>query len=158
MAAMIIGLLVAGFVMVDVPKTEPMHHTLYSLHKSIGITIIMLALLRLGSWLRFGAPLLPDAIPAPHRRFAHVGHWAFYGFMVLMPVSGYVMSISNGQPVKWFGSALPRLLSEDKTRGAMAGDIHAYAAYILIGMLVLHAGAVIWHYFFERVNLLRRMM
>jgi cytochrome b561 len=158
MAAVIIGLLVAGFIMLDVPKTDPLRHTVYSLHKSLGITILMLAVLRLGLRLKSRAPVLPEAISALHRRLAHVGHWALYGLMLLMPVSGYVMSISNGQPVKWFGSALPRLLNENKTRGAMAGDIHAYAAYILIGMLVLHAGAVIWHYLFERVNLLRRMM
>jgi cytochrome b561 len=157
-AAVIISLLVAGFIMVDVPKAEPMHHTLYSLHKSFGITIMILAALRLGLKLKFGAPLLPEAIPALHRRFAHLGHWALYGFMFLMPASGYVMSVSNGQPINWFGSVLPRLLNEDKARGAMAGDIHAYAAYILIGMLVLHTGAVFWHYLFEKVNLLRRMM
>jgi cytochrome b561 len=157
MAAAIAGLLVAGFIMIDVPKTEPMHHTLYSVHKSIGITIVILALLRLGLKLRFEAPPLPEAIRAAHRRLAHIGHWGLYGFLFLMPVSGYVMSVSNDQPVKWLGIALPRLLSEDKTRGAMAGNIHTYAAYVLIGMLALHAAAVIWHYFFEKVNLLRRM-
>jgi cytochrome b561 len=158
LAAAIIGLLAAGFIMVDVPRTEPLHHTLYSLHKSFGITILLLAALRLGLRLKFAAPLLPEAISALHRRFAHLAHWMLYGFMALMPLSGYVMSISNGQPVKWFGAALPRLLSEDKMRGAMAGYTHAYAAYILIGMLILHVGAVIGHYLFERVNLLRRMI
>jgi len=86
-----------------------------------------------------------------------MGHWALYGFMFLMPVSGYVMSTSYGLTVHWFGIALPKLLSVDKARGALFGDIHSFAGYTLIGLITLHVGAVILHFFKEKENLLRRM-
>jgi len=78
--------------------------------------------------------------------------------MVVMPCSGYVMSVSNGQPLKWFGLAVPRLLGEDKALGATAGSVHALGAYVLIGLLTLHVGGVLWHHVVDREKLMHRMM
>lgn len=157
MAAMIIGLLAVGLIMAGMSRSDPLRGTLYSLHKSFGITVLALAFLRVALRLKEAAPSLPQTIPAIERLLAKLGHLALYGFMFLMPVSGYVMSASYGLPVRWFGVTIPRLVSIDKTRGALAGDIHTFAAYALIGMLLVHVGAVILHYVRHRVNLLRRM-
>ncbi len=157
MAITIIGLLAVGLIMSDMSKSDPLRATLYSLHKSFGITVLMLASLRLALKLKLGGPSLPGTIPAMERHLATLGHWALYGFMFLMPVSGYVMSASYGLPVRWFGITVPRLVSIDKARGALASDIHEFAAYALIGMLLLHVGAVALHYISHHVNLLKRM-
>jgi cytochrome b561 len=157
MAAAIIGLLAVGLIMSDIPRGNPLRGALYALHKSFGLTVLVLAFLRLALRLKSGAPPLPETIPGIERRLAKLGHWALYGFMFLMPVSGYVMSASYGLPVKWFGIMVPRVVSIDKARGALAGDVHSFAAYALIGMLVMHIGAVVLHYFKHRVNLLGRM-
>jgi cytochrome b561 len=157
MALMIIGLLTAGLVMTDMQRDDPNRSLVYGLHKSFGLTVLMLAILRFALKVKLGAPPLPGVIPARERLLASLGHWALYGFMFAMPVSGYLMSASMGLPVKWFGAALPKLVSVDRVRGRLAGDFHAWAAYALIGLLALHVGAVLLHYFKERVNLLKRM-
>jgi cytochrome b561 len=158
MAVMIIGLLALGLYMAELPKGDPRHDTLYNLHKSFGVTVLALAFIRLAVRMALGAPPLPEIIPVMERRMAELGHLALYGFMFLMPVSGYVMSTSYGLSVKWFGITLPRLMGIDRARGALAGDVHSYAAYALIGMILMHAGAVILHYVRQRVNLLKRMI
>jgi cytochrome b561 len=158
MALMILGLLTVGLIMTGVPRGTPLHNTLYSLHKSFGLTVLALVFLRLSLRFMSDAPPLPETIPAIERLMAKLGHIALYGFMFLMPVSGYIMSASYGLPVRWFGITIPRLVSIDKARGALAGDVHHFAAYALIAMLVMHVGAVILHWFRQRVNLLKRMI
>ena len=144
--------------MTAIPRSNPTHDTLYNLHKSFGITVFALAFLRLGLKLKLGAPPFPSVIPRIEQWLATLGHWALYGFMFLMPVSGYVMSASYGLPVKWFGLPIPRLVSIDKARGVLAGEIHQFAAYSLIVMIMLHVGAVIQHFLIHRLNLLKRMV
>ena len=158
MAIAFVGMLIVGFIVSGIPKNEPARHLYLGLHKSFGITLFALAALRLMSRLFTAAPSLPDAIPSRQRAVAQVAHVAFYGLMFLMPVSGYVRSISMGQPVRWFGLEMPRLLTEDHPRGLIAGNVHAVAAYALVVVLVLHVGAVAWHYVFDRMNLLRRIV
>ena len=157
MAIAIVGMLIAGFIVSGIPKNEPTRHLYLGLHKSFGMTLFALAALRLTSRLFVAPPPLPGTIRSMQRAFAHAAHYAFYGLMLLMPVSGYVMSISMGQPVRWFGLAVPRLLGEDHARGLLAGNVHAVAAYALLALLTLHVAAVAWHYFVDRLNLLRRI-
>jgi cytochrome b561 len=158
MAIAMVGMLIVGFIVSGIPKNEPARHLYLGLHKSFGITLFALAALRLMSRILVRAPSLPDTIPSMQRACAQAAHFAFYALMFLMPISGYVMSVSMGQPVRWFGLAVPPLLAEAKARGLVAGNIHAVAAYALIALLTLHVGAAAWHYFSDRVNLLRRMV
>jgi cytochrome b561 len=158
MAAIIIILLAVGLIMTGLQKSDPLRGTLYALHKSFGVTVLLLAVIRLVLRLSQGAPALPEVISKAERCLAKLGHWALYGFMFVMPLSGITMSMSYGLSVKWFGLPLPHLMGVDKVRGALAGDIHSYAAYALIGMIALHAGAVVIHYYRQRVNLLKRMI
>jgi cytochrome b561 len=157
MAVAFFGMLIVGFTVSGIPKNEPTRHLYLGLHKSFGITLFALAALRLALRLSARGPSLPDSIPSMQRAIAHAAHFAFYTLMFLMPMSGYVMSISMGQPVRWFGLALPRLLVEDRARGLIAGNVHAVAAFVLVALLVLHLGAVAWHYFIGRLNLLQRI-
>jgi len=157
MAAIIISLLAVGLIMEDLPRSDPLRATLFSLHKSFGITILFLAIIRLGLRLRLGIPPLPDIIPAIERVMAELGHKTLYCFMFALPLSGYLMTNSFGFPVKWFGIELPRLIDADKARGHLLVDFHQYAAYILIGVISVHALAVLWHFLKQRLNLLSRM-
>jgi len=158
MAALILAMLFLGFISAGLPKTEPARHLYLGLHKSFGVTLLGLTVLRAIVKLVTVTPPLPSAISSAERIFARAAHVGFYALMFLMPVSGYVMSISMGQPVRWFGLDVPRLLLEDRSRGMMAANVHVTAAIILLTVLALHIGAVAWHYFFHRMNLLRRVV
>jgi cytochrome b561 len=156
-AFIIIGLLIAGLIMTGMEKDNPNRSLLYSLHKSFGVTIIFLAVLRLTLRLWLGTPPLPSTIPAQERRLAHFGHWGFYLFMFGMPITGYMLSNSFGLSVHWFGVNLPRLFDVDRARGEFAANLHEYGAYTLIGLITLHVAGVIKHGWKERINLLSRM-
>ena len=157
-ALLIIGLLAVGFIMTSLDRDSQWHGTLYHLHKSFGVTVLALAVVRLALRLTLPVPPLPSVIPAVERFLAHAGHWALYLFMFLMPVSGWIMSNSFGQPATWFGFSLPRIVTTDRVRGALASDIHYYGAWTLILLLAGHISAVLFHYLRQRVNLLRRML
>ncbi len=158
MALMIIGLLVVGLIMSDMPRTDPWHDTLYGLHKSFGFTVLVLAVVRVMARVRLGAPVLPAAIPALERLMAHLGHKALYIFMFVIPISGIVMSNSYGFAVSWFGLELPRIVGIDKARGHLAGEAHELLAYVLMGLLALHVLGALKHYVKERINLFKRML
>jgi len=158
MAFIIIALLIVGLIMTGLPGNDPLRPTLYALHKSFGLTVFLLAALRLFLRLKEGVPPLPEIIARSERMLAQAGHWAFYDYFALMPLSGYLMTNSFGMPVKWFAVELPRLIGVDKDRGHLLADFHAYAAYTLIGLITLHVLAVVVHYVKERVNLLKRMV
>ena len=88
-----------GMVSTVMPKYLP----LVSIHKSLGITILVLALLRLAIRLRFGAPPLPADLPEPMKLAAHLSHWAFYALMIAMPLLGWAMLSAAAYPVVVFG-------------------------------------------------------
>ena len=157
-AAMILAMLVLGFISAGLPKSEPARHLYLGLHKSFGVTLLGLAVLRAMVKFVTVTPPLPRAISSVQRSFARAAHLGFYALMFVMPLSGYVMSISMGQPVRWFGLDVPRLLLEDRSHGTIAANVHVAAAILLLTVLVLHVGAVAWHYVFHRVNLLRRVV
>lgn len=158
MAAMILAMLVLGFISAGLPKTEPARHLYLGLHKSFGLTLLGLAVLRAIVKLVTVTPPWPRAISSVQRIFARAAHLGFYALMFVMPLSGYVTSISMGQPVRWFSLNVPRLLLEDRSRGMIAANVHLTAAIVLLAVLALHIGAFAWHYFRDRVNLLRRVV
>ncbi len=158
MALLIISLLAVGLIMADMPRENPLRGTLYGLHKSFGVLVFLLCFLRITFRVRLGVPAFPEVVPALDRKFAHMTHYAFYLFMLAMPLSGYLMSNSFGFPVKFFGIELPRLIGPDKTLGHLFGNFHYYAGLTLIAVILLHVAGVVKHRITERINLLQRMI
>lgn len=157
MAIIIVTLICVGLTMEDLPKGDPLRDTLFALHKSFGVTIFLLLVLRVILRMRLGVPALPQVIPATERLFATLGHYALYLFMLIMPLSGFLMTNSFGFPVKFFGVELPKLVGTNKDMGHFYNEIHEIAGYTLIGVITLHVVAVIWHRI-KGVNLLERII
>src|ERR1700720_1915097 len=101
-AVCILAMLFIGVGMVSTvtPKFLP----LVTIHKSLGIAILVLALIRLGVRLRYGAPALPADLPAPMKLAAHLAHYALYALMVGMPLIGWAMLSAAAYPIVVFGS------------------------------------------------------
>ena len=143
MALIIIGLTVLGIYMTGLDKT-PFKFQLYGLHKSFGFIALLLIALRIIIRSRSRVPALPAALTAVERKLAHAGHHALYLLMVIMPVSGYVMSSAHPERHgAWlFGYRLPDLPASEFWSGLMH-QTHSIAGYVLVVVLVLHiAGAV----------------
>ena len=165
-AIAIIALLVMGKVMVDLPRDDPGKFDLYQLHKSAGLTVLFLTLLRLLWRFQYRAPALPSTMKAWERFAVHGTHLVFYVLMFAIPVSGWVMAStsSSGVPTLWFGlfevPPLPGLEGNPNAHDMHEGaeEAHELLGNLMILLLILHVGAALKHHFWDRDDVLRRML
>lgn len=162
----IIGQLALGLVMTQLALPRMTEFKLYQLHKSIGITILLLVALRVLWRLGHRPPKLPTEMPALERHAAEGTHWLLYLFMFGLPITGWMLvSVSPyNLPTVLFGQIpwphLPILatLSNKAPVEAVFKAIHAYAAWLLIAIVAIHAAAALRHHFIKRDDVLRRML
>ncbi|AFT88022.1 cytochrome b [Paraburkholderia phenoliruptrix] len=153
----IIGLLALGLYMVGLPKGLPVKATLLNLHKSIGLTVFLLVLLRIAARAAFHRPPLPPMRPW-QRAAARTTQGLLYVAMVAMPVSGYLGSSFNRYGTRFWGLPLPKWGWDDAGLRELFFGIHEIAAYVLIALIVLHVAGALKHQWIDRDNLLARML
>ena len=154
----IIFMLGLGLYMDGLPLA-PKKFELIGLHKSIGVTILTLALFRLLWRLRSIIPALPAHVPQWQKLTAHATHWLLYAAMFAMPLSGWAMSSAAGFPVSVFGwFTLPPLVGADPELKKLFGAAHSYIAWSLIALIVLHGAAALKHHFIDKDNVLKGML
>lgn len=159
MAAMILGMIGLGLYMHELPFS-PEKFELYGLHKSIGMTILVLALLRLG-WRAID--IRPDhspRIPPEHVKLAAAAHWALYGLMLALPLSGWLMTSATGTGIAIFDTGLiaPGLIGADEDMVLLFRIIHDTLGKALMAVVAIHIGAALKHQFFDKDATLRRML
>jgi cytochrome b561 len=133
--------------------------TLINLHLSVGTVILLVALLRLAWRLRFPVPLVTDNVPRWQHRAAQASHSLLYLLLLLMPLLGWANGSARGWTIDFFGlAALPPLLPENSPLGRELGDVHIWTSYVLLGFLGLHVAAALYHHFWLRDRVLRRML
>lgn len=145
--------------MMDEAPKGPEKWALYDLHKSLGISVLFLVFLRL-SW-RFSNPVPEPAGKASKwvEKAASVSHFILYAIMFIMPLSGYVMSVSGGHAVGWFGLfKLPNVIGKSEGLHDIAEEFHEAMAMIIIVVVSVHFLAALWHHFILKDNILRRML
>ncbi|MDO8606684.1 MAG: cytochrome b [Phaeospirillum sp.] len=160
MAAMILGLLVMGFVMTSLKPGSPLQFQLYQNHKSVGIAVLALTLLRLGWRLAHRPPALPDSMAGWERLAAHAGHAALYLLMLAMPLVGWavVSTSSFNIPTVLFGTIPLPHLPLPRDLNAAAKLLHEGGAWIMIATVIGHAGAALRHHHLLGDDVLRRML
>ncbi|PWF22090.1 cytochrome b [Corticimicrobacter populi] len=158
MALLLTGLVGLGFYMQTMPLS-PTKLQVYSWHKWLGITIFLLAVIRLAWRAGHKPPALPDHMGSFERLAAHGGHVALYLLMLGIPLSGWLMSSAMGFQTVWFGVLpLPDLLARDRELGKSLVQVHATLNIALIVMVVLHILAALKHQFIDKDQILSRMM
>lgn len=128
-------------------------------HKSIGITILALAVLRLAwRWLN-PTPPLPSNLKPYERFLARCTHVALYALLFAMPLTGWAMSSARGFPVSWFNLfQLPDLVPKSKALYAALVTAHATLAIALGLTVALHVAGALKHHFVLKDDTLRRML
>src|SRR5260370_41407937 len=107
-AVCILAMLFIGVGMVS--SVTPKFLPLIAIHKSLGIAILVLALIRLAVRLRYGAPALPTDLPKPMKLAAYLSHYALYVLMIGMPLLGWAMLAAAAYPAVVFGGIyLPQI-------------------------------------------------
>ena len=157
MAALILGLLALGLYMSGLPLS-PQKLQLYSWHKWAGVTVFVLVWLRLAWRLTHRPPALPSTMTRAQQALAHAGHALLYVLMVLIPLSGWLMSSAKGFQTVWFGVLpLPDLVGRDKALGEQLQQWHQALNLLLMLSLAGHVAAALWHHFVLKDDTLRRM-
>ena len=156
MAVCILAMLFIGVGMVS--TVMPKYLALVSIHKPLGIAILVLALIRLVLRLRYGAPRLPADLPEPMKLAAHLSHYAFYVLMIGLPLIGWGMLSAAAYPVVLFGGVhLPAILPQSDSLHALLCSAHLYLAFAFFALVLLHVAAAVFHAFIRRDGVFEAM-
>ncbi len=157
-AALIIAAFALGVVMVDIPGLTPTKLKYFSWHKWLGVTVLLLAALRLLWRLRHGAPRSLE-MPAWQRRAAVLVHGLLYLLMFAVPLSGYFYSLAAGVPVVYLGLLpLPEFIGADPVLKPQLKQLHLALVYTMLAIVIIHVLAVLKHQLLDRDGLMRRML
>jgi len=156
-AILFIGLIALGLYMSDLEKS-PEKFELYDLHKSLGIGVFMLIVLCL-VWLKIN----PNPAQLSKNKFEHIlGHAVkgiLYLALIMMPLSGWIMSTSGGHDVAFFNLfTLPNIVGENDTINGIAKGFHEWTGKIMIAIILLHTAGALKHHFVYKDSTLLRML
>jgi cytochrome b561 len=132
-------------------------NAMYTAHKSSGVLILALVLLRLGLRLRHGAPPPPASLSPVVWRLAHANHLALYVLLVVMPVLGWAATAAGGFPVQFLAWNLPGLVPENEALAETLFALHGAAGLAIAVLAAVHIAAALRHRFILRDDVLRRI-
>ena len=156
-AVIVIVMLSGSFFLEDLPET--IKSTAIMLHKSFGLTILGLMVLRLVWIIRSGKPALPSAVPRWERYLSHAIQHSLYLLLFLMPVCGWIMSVAAAHTPTYFGLfevPFPGIVA-NKALSNWMFSAHETIAWIIIGLLVLHVAGALKHLFIDKDNVFQKM-
>lgn len=162
MAALVLGLLVLGFVMTYAQLDLPTSFTLYQWHKWIGLLVLALWLPRLAARAASGRP---REAAGWEGRLARVVHATFYALLLVMPLTGWLATSASPLhlpllvPLPVLGLVrVPDMIAPDPTAYAVLSGLHEIFAFVLTGLVALHVAGTIKHVVVDRDDTLRRMI
>ena len=157
-ALLVVAIAVLGLLMVDLPN-NPQKIRLYGLHKSFGLSLLALVALRVAWRAYAGAPQRLASIARWQHRIAGLSHAAMVALLLAMPLSGWVLNSAAGFPLQWFGLFnLPRISAKDAALRELAGTLHEAGFWLLLALVLVHAGAALYHHLFQHDATLARML
>ena len=156
---LLVVLSVVGLSLDSLPRS-PKYVWVYDMHKSTGLTVLALVVLRLGWRFYAGAPRPLPGTPTWQARVASVTHWLLYALILAMPLSGWLYDSASGlRPLQWFGLfAVPKLVGADEDLADDLHDLHEDLFAILVVVALLHVAAAVWHHVFRGDATLARML
>lgn len=158
-AVLILSIGAVGLVMGELPRS-PKWFWVYTLHKSLGLTVLALVLVRIAWRLYAGAPPPVAGTPRWQARLASFTHGAIYVLILAMPLSGWLYDSASGlRPFRWFGLAeVPKLSPPHEALADAMHETHELLFWVLIALVIGHAGAALYHHFVRRDATLARML
>jgi len=128
------------------------------LHKSVGMTILAIVVLRLLWRLANTVPSLPADLSWWLKLMAKANHFLLYARLFIVPATGYLMTGFSGRSLHVFGVAVPMLVSANKSYSGLFSQIHSTCAFGFLGLICLHFTAVMYHQFIRKDSILSRML
>src|SRR5881227_2753500 len=155
MAAMVLTMLCIGVAMV---VSLANYHVLVSIHRPLGIAILILVIVRFVNRLLNQPPPFPDSMSRAERLAATASELTMYGLMFVLPLVGWGMLSAAHYPIVLYGSLhLPFILPHDAMLYAVLRKAHTVLAYLFVLMFLAHFGAILFHTLIVRDGILKRM-
>ena len=156
MAVAIIAMLFIGVGMVS--TVMPDYLTLVSIHRPLGMAILVLALLRLIVRLVAGSPGLPADLPGPMKLAARLSHLALYGLMIAMPLLGWAMLSAAAYPALMVGGwSLPAIVPQSDSLHTALWNAHRALALVFFALILLHLAGGLFHALVRRDGVFQAM-
>ena len=150
--------LALGFYMADL-EVSPQKLRLYSYHKWLGMTVLLLVLVRIGWRLSHRPPALPDSMRPWERTMAGVTHVVLYLLTLSVPLTGWLYSSAKGFKTMYLGLLpIPDLLAKDALLAPLLRDWHENLNWIMVALVILHVGAALKHLVVGHDDVLGRMV
>ena len=163
-AISVLGLLAVGFLLgtLGFETTRDtfgleVTNALYKYHKSFGVLVLGLMVLRLGLWVAHGRPPLPSDLPLIQRFAAQSVQWSLYALLFLQPVVGWVATAAGGYPIEFFGWVLPGLIDKDPALSEWLYQQHWTLGLVILGLVTLHVSAAVYHWKIRRDAVIHRI-
>ena len=158
LAILIVANLAFGLYTVNLPLS-PQKLKLFSYHKWIGVTVLLLSAARLLWRATHAAPALPATMKPWEVRLAHVSHVLLYVLFFAAPLTGWLFSSAAGFQTVYLGVLpIPDLLSKNKELADVLRFMHRWINYTMAAVIVLHIAAALKHHFVDRDDVLGRML
>lgn len=163
MAALVILQIAAGLIMVsNAPPGSMLAQItsslrLYDVHKLLGMLLLVLIFVRIGYRVLMGAPDDEPTLEPWQKEASHFTHAWIYLLLIVVPLVGWI-GISLYPALVALGIPIPAILPPDRKASAIAFAIHAYAAFLLIGLIAMHIGAALYHHVIRKDGTLVRML
>lgn len=130
---------------------------LYKLHKSFGVIVLALMLLRLALRLAMPPPAYDPAVPAFFRKAGRANHLALYALLIVQPMVGWAATAAGGFPIEFFWTKLPPILGKDEALSETLYGVHGLIGWTIAALVVLHVSAALMHWLVRRDGVMHRM-
>ena len=158
-AVLILTIGAVGLLMGELPRS-PKWFWVYTAHKSLGLTVLVLVIVRIAWRLYAGAPQPVPGTPRWQAKLASLTHAAIYLLILAMPLSGWLYDSASGlRPLRWFGLAeVPKISPPNEAIAGAMHETHELLFWVLLALVAGHAAAALYHHFFQRDATLSRML
>ena len=159
-AILFLALIPMGVFASIIPEATPYRNAYYVVHKTLGVVVLLLLVIRLAWNLRSPRPTLDGALTSTERRLAHVVHLCLYGMLFAMPLTGFVMTSFHGYPTFFFAWEFGPFWEHSDQATIIWGTLHKYLLpyllYLIVGAHIL--GVLKHHYLDRHETALQRMV
>lgn len=156
---LMMAILPIAWIMISLPKDAPTRDAWFTTHKTIGLLILALTVLRILWRFIDVPPRMSGLVGAFHRVSGHIVHGLLLVVLLVMPISGYLLSTFAGKPPVLFGLwPLPALVAKDMDSAKIAGAVHVFTQWAVYALVILHVGGVAYHIVFGRTGVLGRIL
>lgn len=157
-AILILGQLVLGTI-AEEARISPLKLDLFVWHKSIGVSILLIVILRVAWRLKNPPPAAPDGLAVWEKRLARVSHGLLYLLMIVVPLTGWWISDTSRIPFRLYWAVpVPDLMAPHRDLSELAADVHGVLTKLLLAIVIVHILAALRHHFLLRDDTLLRML